>query len=64
MNNAGAKGRWMSAPWYAAWTLLFVAVIAYVVWQLVRVVVVPLVLIVILAGIIRFALIGRRPDRW
>jgi len=64
MNGPGTNGNWMTTLTRAAWTLLFVAVIAYVAWQLLRVVVVPLIVLVILIGIIRFALVGRRNDHW
>jgi hypothetical protein len=64
MNAPGQGGNWSSALTRAAWTVLFVAIAAYVSWHLLRVVVGPLIVVLLLVGIIRFAIVGRRNDHW
>ncbi len=64
MNTPGSGGSWSSSLMRAAWTVLFVAIVAYVAWQLLRVVVGPLIVVLVLVGIIRFAIVGRRGDHW
>ena len=60
----GSGGNWTGTFARAAWTVLFVAIAVYVAWQLLRVIVVPLIVLLILLGIIRIAIGGRRSDRW
>ena len=55
MNTPGSGGNWSSSLMRAAWTLLFVAIVAYVALQLVRVVLGPLILVLVLVGSIRVA---------
>ena len=64
MNAPGQGGNWSSTVTRAAWTVLFVAIAAYVAWHMLRVVIVPLIVVLALVGIIRFAIVGRRNDYW
>ena len=64
MNAPGSGEHWSSTLTRAAWTLLFVAIAAYVAWQLLRVLIVPLIVVLLLVWIIRYAIGGGRIDRW
>ena len=64
MNTPSSGGSWTSTLMRAAWTVLFVAIAVYVAWQLLRVLIVPLVVLLLLVGIIRFAIVGRCNDQW
>jgi hypothetical protein len=64
MNTPSSGGSWSSTLMRAAWTVLFVAIAVYVAWRLLQVVIVPLIVLVLLVGIIRYALVGRRSDHW
>lgn len=55
---------WTAAVTKAAWTLLLVAVVAFVAWQLLRQLLVPLVVLVALVFILRLAVGVVRRSRW
>jgi hypothetical protein len=63
LNNGNTQG-WTTAVSKAAMTLLLAAVVVFVAWMVFKIVIVPLVVIVVLLGIIRMALFGRRSDDW
>ncbi len=62
--NSDLPTSWMNSVRQAARTLLFVAVAAFVAWQLLRQLLVPLVVIVMLFAIIRVAVGWSRRDGW
>ena len=55
---------WTNALSKAAWTLLLAVIVAFVAWQLLKQLVVPLVILLALVGITRVALGAFRRDTW
>ena len=64
MNTPNNSGGWTNAVSKAAWTLLLAVLVIYVSWQLVKQLLAPLVILLCLVGIIRFALGLPRRDKW
>lgn len=64
MNTPQGGGSWTSAISRAAWTLLLVAVIVWISWQLLQQLMVPLLTILALVAVYRIALGLFRRDPW
>jgi Na+/glutamate symporter len=62
--NGSAPPRWTAAVRKAAWTLLLVAAVAYVVWWALKELLVPLLVIIALVGILCLAVGWFQRDRW
>lgn len=60
----GGRGSWTSAISRAAWTLLLVAAIVWIAWQLLQQLLVPLLTILALVMVYRLALGLFRRDQW
>ena len=58
------ESHWTNGLTKATWTLLFTALTAFVAWQLLKQLLVPLVVVLVLVGIIRVALGVSRRDGW
>ena len=62
--NAPPPSNWTSTVVKAAWSLLFVAVAAYIVWQLLEPLIPVLFVLLVLIGILRLAMGWFRRDGW
>lgn len=62
--NGSPPPNWMNSAVKAAWSLVFVAIAAYVVWWLLEPLLPGLLLVLVLIGVLRLAVGWFRRDGW